>query len=220
MPRRSSLTVVPAQAGTHIPESVVMGPRLRGDDTMDGGRSMSVIASLLRRRHLRAVRQRHAARRPDRQQSKRAVRSAPVHLARLLVELRRRRLHPDGATGRGGDDDRRGPPPRRSAAGARRHRRGRARCRRAENPARRARAQHQAGAGLSRHALDLSCGRARRGRRPHLRFLLGQGQPAAMARTARRLPRARAVRARGAPSPSCRTFRPRANSPPTTPRAP
>ena len=24
--------VVPAQAGTHIPESVVMGPRVRGDD--------------------------------------------------------------------------------------------------------------------------------------------------------------------------------------------
>jgi hypothetical protein len=27
-----SLAVVPAQAGTHIPEPVVMGPRLRGDD--------------------------------------------------------------------------------------------------------------------------------------------------------------------------------------------
>src|SRR5262245_11079716 len=27
--------VVPAQAGTHIPETVVMGPRLRGDDSRD-----------------------------------------------------------------------------------------------------------------------------------------------------------------------------------------
>jgi hypothetical protein len=26
-------TVVPAQAGTHIPEAVVMGPRVRGDDS-------------------------------------------------------------------------------------------------------------------------------------------------------------------------------------------
>src|SRR6202047_153986 len=29
-----SHTVVPAQAGTHIPETVVMGPRLRGDDRL------------------------------------------------------------------------------------------------------------------------------------------------------------------------------------------
>src|SRR5215831_6298632 len=29
----SALSVVPAQAGTHIPEPVVMGPRLRGDDS-------------------------------------------------------------------------------------------------------------------------------------------------------------------------------------------
>jgi hypothetical protein len=27
------LAVVPAKAGTHIPEAVVMGPRLRGDDS-------------------------------------------------------------------------------------------------------------------------------------------------------------------------------------------
>jgi len=26
--------VVPANAGTHIPEAVVMGPRFRGDDSM------------------------------------------------------------------------------------------------------------------------------------------------------------------------------------------
>ena len=26
-------SVVPAKAGTHTPESVVMGPRLRGDDS-------------------------------------------------------------------------------------------------------------------------------------------------------------------------------------------
>ena len=26
--------VVPAKAGTHIPETVVMGPRFRGDDSM------------------------------------------------------------------------------------------------------------------------------------------------------------------------------------------
>jgi hypothetical protein len=26
--------VVPAQAGTHIPEAVVMGPRFRGDDSI------------------------------------------------------------------------------------------------------------------------------------------------------------------------------------------
>jgi hypothetical protein len=28
------LAVVPANAGTHIPEAVVMGPRFRGDDSM------------------------------------------------------------------------------------------------------------------------------------------------------------------------------------------
>jgi hypothetical protein len=28
------LAVVPAKAGTHIPEAVVMGPRFRGDDTI------------------------------------------------------------------------------------------------------------------------------------------------------------------------------------------
>jgi hypothetical protein len=30
--RQNKWTVVPAKAGTHIPEAVVMGPRLRGDD--------------------------------------------------------------------------------------------------------------------------------------------------------------------------------------------
>jgi len=29
----TSPSVVPAQAGTHIPEAVVMGPRFRGDDS-------------------------------------------------------------------------------------------------------------------------------------------------------------------------------------------
>jgi hypothetical protein len=28
------LAVVPAKAGTHIPEAVVMGPRFRGDDSI------------------------------------------------------------------------------------------------------------------------------------------------------------------------------------------
>src|SRR5215831_5245633 len=32
---QSALSVVPAQAGTHIPEPEVMGPRLRGDDSND-----------------------------------------------------------------------------------------------------------------------------------------------------------------------------------------
>jgi hypothetical protein len=31
------LSVVPAQAGTHIPESVVMDPRFRGDDSCGNG---------------------------------------------------------------------------------------------------------------------------------------------------------------------------------------
>jgi len=30
----TSLSVVPAKAGTHVPEAVVMGPRLRGDDSV------------------------------------------------------------------------------------------------------------------------------------------------------------------------------------------
>ena len=47
--------------------------------------------------HNRFVRQRYAADRIDREQSQRPVRSAQVHLARLVVELRRRRLHLDGA---------------------------------------------------------------------------------------------------------------------------
>src|SRR5262249_26273513 len=31
---RAGIAVVPAQAGTYIPEPVVMGPRLRGDDIL------------------------------------------------------------------------------------------------------------------------------------------------------------------------------------------
>jgi hypothetical protein len=32
--RNQKSAVVPAQAGTHIPEVVVMGPRFRGDDCL------------------------------------------------------------------------------------------------------------------------------------------------------------------------------------------
>src|SRR5262249_56003346 len=32
VPKSDSSPVVPAKAGTHIPETVVMGPRVRGDD--------------------------------------------------------------------------------------------------------------------------------------------------------------------------------------------
>jgi hypothetical protein len=31
--KRTTHDVVPAQAGTHIPEAAIMGPRLRGDDS-------------------------------------------------------------------------------------------------------------------------------------------------------------------------------------------
>src|SRR5262249_46226873 len=49
-----SLFVVPAQAGTHIPEPVVMGPRLRGDDSYK-----SWIISRSRSRRLHALRLEH-----------------------------------------------------------------------------------------------------------------------------------------------------------------
>ena len=38
-----STVVVPAQAGTHIPETVVMGPRFRGDDTGENQRSRQAL---------------------------------------------------------------------------------------------------------------------------------------------------------------------------------
>ncbi len=40
------MTVVPAKAGTHIPESVVMGPRFRGDDR----RECCVVAKIKKTR--------------------------------------------------------------------------------------------------------------------------------------------------------------------------
>ena len=52
----------------------------------------------------------HAADRAARRQRERPVRSAQAHLARLPVELRQRRLHPDRAQGRAGENDRRGAP--------------------------------------------------------------------------------------------------------------
>jgi hypothetical protein len=35
VPTHALYAVVPAKAGTHIPEPVVMGPRFRGDDSVD-----------------------------------------------------------------------------------------------------------------------------------------------------------------------------------------
>ena len=46
-----------------------------------------------------------------RRQRQRAIQSAQAHLARLLVELRQRRLYPDRAQGRAGEIDRGGAPP-------------------------------------------------------------------------------------------------------------
>ena len=83
--------------------------------------------------------------------SQRAVRSAQVQLAGLVVELRQRRLHPDRAQGHPGEDHRRCAPAGRRSAGARRHRGRRDRQRRADHPARHHRAQRQAGGGLSRY---------------------------------------------------------------------
>src|SRR5262245_4221521 len=45
-------SVVPAKAGTHIPEAVVMGPRFRGDDRMRTERTESphLFFQIIRRR--------------------------------------------------------------------------------------------------------------------------------------------------------------------------
>ena len=48
--------VVPAQAGTHIPEAVVMGPGFRGDDSLMNGRfGFPIICSLHDVGHTRNV---------------------------------------------------------------------------------------------------------------------------------------------------------------------
>src|SRR5215831_7198930 len=85
------------------------------------------------------------------------------------------------------------------------HRRGRTRCRRAEDPARRARPQHPPGARISGLALALSRGRARRDRRPHVRFFRGQVDAPGLARPGQRLQRPPPVRAHDAPSRAARS---------------
>ena len=65
--------------------------------------------------------------------AERSVRPAQVHLARLLVELRQRRLSPVRAQGRHGEIDRGGAPRRRSADRPRQHRRRRDRATRSRS---------------------------------------------------------------------------------------
>ena len=108
---------------------------------------------------------------------------------------------------------------RRARARARRHRRWRHQQRRAENPARHARAQRQACRRLSRQRGDLSCDGARRGERPHQRAVLDQVD------AGRAGSRRRAITGSCSSTPAprgsraFRTCRPRASLPPTTRRA-
>src|SRR5262249_16180412 len=67
---RYTTDVVPAKAGTHIPGSVVMGPRLRGDDTLPINRHRAGFEDKSGRRHHgrgknKARRPRPARKRPE-----------------------------------------------------------------------------------------------------------------------------------------------------------
>ena len=140
--------------GRHLGRHIPGNPDRRGAEHAGRGlaarRQLALQSRAAGRHRDRAFCAQHAADGHARHQQQRAVRSAQVHLARLVVELRQRRLHPDRAQRHPGEDHRRRAPAGRRAAGARRHRRGRDRQRRADHPARHHRPQRQAGRGLSR----------------------------------------------------------------------
>ena len=99
-----------------------------------------------------------------------------VHLARLVVEPRERRLCPDPAPRRQGEDDRGRAPRRRPADHPRQHGRRHLERRHGRADARMARLQPQGDPGLHRLRRAVPGDRARRGRRAHRRAVVGESQ--------------------------------------------
>ena len=151
-----------------------------------------------RHRH-RDLLARHAAARDHRPQRQCAVRCARAHLARLVVELRQRRLLPVRAQGRQGAVDRRCAPRRRATARPRRHRRGRDRQRRGDGVAQRAWPQPPSHPRLSGFRRAVPRGRSPRSRRPLRRAVGDRVVASELARAGEPHADAVAVRARDAP---------------------
>ena len=133
-------------------------------------------------RHLRAQ---HGDARPAQERAERPVRSDEIHLARLVVEPRERRLCADPAARRQGEDDRGRAPRRRTADHPRQHRGGHLERRHGRAAARMARLQPQGDRGLHRLRRAVPGDRARRGRRPHRRAVVGESQQGGLAQAQR-----------------------------------